>query len=127
MTIDVGVEQAPPLGAAIIPSGGHGHDEHAQLDLPRRTTGSSCDWSTRWTRTTRCSTRSTSTAPGASWCWRATESTRRTSWKDTMLVRTGQTVDVLLDVTNPGRWMAHCHIAEHHESGMMFSFDVEPA
>ena len=25
-----------------------------------------------------------------------------------------------------GRWMAHCHIAEHHESGMMFSFDVEP-
>jgi FtsP/CotA-like multicopper oxidase with cupredoxin domain len=23
--------------------------------------------------------------------------------------------------------MAHCHIAEHHESGMMFSFDVEPA
>jgi FtsP/CotA-like multicopper oxidase with cupredoxin domain len=24
-----------------------------------------------------------------------------------------------------GRWMAHCHIAEHHESGMMFSFDVE--
>jgi hypothetical protein len=25
------------------------------------------------------------------------------------------------------RWMAHCHIAEHHESGMMFSFDVDPA
>jgi FtsP/CotA-like multicopper oxidase with cupredoxin domain len=48
-------------------------------------------------------------------------------WKDTVLVRTGQTVDVLLDVTNPGRWMAHCHIAEHHESGMMFSFNVEPA
>jgi FtsP/CotA-like multicopper oxidase with cupredoxin domain len=23
--------------------------------------------------------------------------------------------------------MAHCHIAEHHESGMMFSFDVEDA
>jgi FtsP/CotA-like multicopper oxidase with cupredoxin domain len=47
-------------------------------------------------------------------------------WKDTVLVRTGETVDILLDVTNPGRWMAHCHIAEHHESGMMFSFDVEP-
>ncbi|HEX5468001.1 MAG TPA: multicopper oxidase domain-containing protein [Gaiellaceae bacterium] len=45
-------------------------------------------------------------------------------WKDTVLVRTGETVDILLDVTNPGRWMAHCHIAEHHESGMMFSFDV---
>jgi FtsP/CotA-like multicopper oxidase with cupredoxin domain len=46
-------------------------------------------------------------------------------WKDTVLVRTGETVDILLEVTNPGRWMAHCHIAEHHESGMMFSFDVE--
>ena len=46
-------------------------------------------------------------------------------WKDTVLVRTGETVDILLDVTNQGRWMAHCHIAEHHESGMMFSFNVE--
>jgi FtsP/CotA-like multicopper oxidase with cupredoxin domain len=46
-------------------------------------------------------------------------------WKDTVLVRTGETVDILLDVTNVGRWMAHCHIAEHHESGMMFSFNVE--
>jgi FtsP/CotA-like multicopper oxidase with cupredoxin domain len=48
-------------------------------------------------------------------------------WKDTVLVRTGETVDILLDVTNPGLWMAHCHIAEHHESGMMFSFNVDPA
>ncbi len=48
-------------------------------------------------------------------------------WKDTVLLRTGETVDILLDDTNPGRWMAHCHIAEHHESGMMFSFDVLPA
>jgi FtsP/CotA-like multicopper oxidase with cupredoxin domain len=48
-------------------------------------------------------------------------------WKDTVLVRTGETVDILLDVTNPGVWMAHCHIAEHHESGMMFSFQVDPA
>jgi FtsP/CotA-like multicopper oxidase with cupredoxin domain len=45
-------------------------------------------------------------------------------WKDTVLVRTGETVDILLDITNPGTWMAHCHIAEHHESGMMFSFEV---
>jgi FtsP/CotA-like multicopper oxidase with cupredoxin domain len=47
-------------------------------------------------------------------------------WSDTVLVTTGETVDILLEVTNPGRWMAHCHIAEHHEGGMMFSFDVEP-
>jgi len=48
-------------------------------------------------------------------------------WKDTVLVRTGETVDILLDVSNPGLWMAHCHIAEHAESGMMFSFDVRRA
>ena len=46
-------------------------------------------------------------------------------WKDTVLVRTGEIVDILLEVTNPGIWMAHCHIAEHHESGMMFSFQVD--
>jgi FtsP/CotA-like multicopper oxidase with cupredoxin domain len=46
-------------------------------------------------------------------------------WKDTVLVRTGETVDILLDITNVGLWMAHCHIAEHHESGMMFSFHVD--
>jgi len=45
-------------------------------------------------------------------------------WKDTVLLRTGQTVDILLDVTEPGIWMAHCHIAEHHETGMMFNFEV---
>jgi FtsP/CotA-like multicopper oxidase with cupredoxin domain len=49
------------------------------------------------------------------------------AWSDTVLVRTGETVDILLDVTNPGIWMAHCHIAEHHEGGMMFSFTVEPS
>jgi FtsP/CotA-like multicopper oxidase with cupredoxin domain len=45
-------------------------------------------------------------------------------WKDTVLVRTGQTIDILMDASNPGLWMAHCHIAEHAESGMMFSFRV---
>jgi FtsP/CotA-like multicopper oxidase with cupredoxin domain len=52
-------------------------------------------------------------------------------WKDTVLLPAGSTVDILLDVSNPGLWMAHCHIAEHTESGMMFSFNVarrpEPA
>jgi FtsP/CotA-like multicopper oxidase with cupredoxin domain len=48
-------------------------------------------------------------------------------WKDTVLVRTGQTVDILFDVSNPGLWMAHCHIAEHMQSGMMFSFNVARA
>jgi FtsP/CotA-like multicopper oxidase with cupredoxin domain len=48
-------------------------------------------------------------------------------WKDTVLLRAGETVDVLLYVTNPGLWMAHCHIAEHIEGGMMFSFEVAPS
>ena len=49
------------------------------------------------------------------------------AWKDTVLVRSGETVDVLLEVTNPGLWMAHCHIAEHNQAGMMFSFPVREA
>jgi FtsP/CotA-like multicopper oxidase with cupredoxin domain len=45
-------------------------------------------------------------------------------WKDTVLIRTGETVDILFDVSNPGMWMAHCDIAEHMQSGMMSSFTV---
>ncbi len=47
------------------------------------------------------------------------------AWKDTVLVPIGSTVDILLDVTNPGNWMAHCHIAEHLQAGMMMHFNVE--
>jgi FtsP/CotA-like multicopper oxidase with cupredoxin domain len=46
-------------------------------------------------------------------------------WQDTTLILKGDTVDILLDVTNPGTWMAHCHILEHAESGMMIPFRVE--
>ena len=45
-------------------------------------------------------------------------------WKDTVLVPIGSYVDILLDITNPGEWMAHCHIAEHLTSGMKLSFTV---
>jgi FtsP/CotA-like multicopper oxidase with cupredoxin domain len=45
-------------------------------------------------------------------------------WKDTVLVDIGDTVDLLIEMTNPGLWMAHCHIAEHAEAGMMFDFQV---
>jgi FtsP/CotA-like multicopper oxidase with cupredoxin domain len=41
-----------------------------------------------------------------------------------VLVGTGETGCILCEVTNPGLWMADCPIAEHHESGVMFSFDV---
>jgi len=33
-------------------------------------------------------------------------------------------VGILLDVSNPGLWMALCHIAELAESGTMFSLNV---
>ena len=46
-------------------------------------------------------------------------------WKDTVLVPAGSVVDILLDPSNPGRWMLHCHIAEHLSAGMMLAFTVE--
>lgn len=46
-------------------------------------------------------------------------------WKDTALIRTGETIDVVVEMSNPGMWMAHCHISEHLESGMMFHFSVQ--
>jgi FtsP/CotA-like multicopper oxidase with cupredoxin domain len=45
-------------------------------------------------------------------------------WKDTVLVPIGHTVDLLFDITNPGDWMFHCHIAEHLSNGMMGMFHV---
>ncbi len=53
--------------------------------------------------------------------------TRNLVWKDTVLVPVGSTVDILLDVSNPGDWMLHCHIAEHLEAGMMSVFTVLPS
>ena len=47
-------------------------------------------------------------------------------FKDTLLITAGETVDLLLEITNPGKWMAHCHIAEHLEAGMRFVFEVDP-
>lgn len=45
-------------------------------------------------------------------------------WKDTVLIPTGSTVDLLFDISNPGKWMFHCHIAEHLTNGMMGMFTV---
>lgn len=46
-------------------------------------------------------------------------------WKDTVLLPTGFVTDVLLEITNPGKWMLHCHVAEHIETGMRMVFEVE--
>ncbi len=45
-------------------------------------------------------------------------------WKDTATVPVGSTMDILIDMTTPGEWMMHCHIAEHLHSGMMLGFSV---
>lgn len=46
-------------------------------------------------------------------------------WKDTVLVPAGGTVDLLVDTSNPGSWMLHCHIAEHLEAGMHIVLTIE--
>jgi FtsP/CotA-like multicopper oxidase with cupredoxin domain len=46
-------------------------------------------------------------------------------WKDTVLVPAGSVVDILVDPANPGRWMLHCHIAEHLATGMMMQVTVD--
>lgn len=45
-------------------------------------------------------------------------------WKDTAIVPVASTVDLLVQMSNPGDWMLHCHIAEHLHAGMMMSFTV---
>ena len=45
--------------------------------------------------------------------------TKNLAWKDTAIIPVGSTVDLLIDASNPGDWMLHCHIAEHLGSGMM--------
>ena len=46
-------------------------------------------------------------------------------WKDTVLLPAAGSVDLLVEMSNPGTWMIHCHIAEHLQAGMMMHFDVE--
>ena len=46
------------------------------------------------------------------------------AWKDTVLLPVGSTVELLVEMSNPGRWMLHCHIAEHLSADMMMEFQV---
>ncbi len=47
-------------------------------------------------------------------------------WKDTAVVPLGSTVDLLVEMSNPGDWMLHCHVSEHLETGMKMIFRVAP-
>ena len=46
--------------------------------------------------------------------------------KDVVLIPPNGTVKIRAFIDNPGRWMAHCHILEHAEMGMMAEILVTP-
>jgi FtsP/CotA-like multicopper oxidase with cupredoxin domain len=43
---------------------------------------------------------------------------------DTVLINGESTIEIQTDFSNPGLWMAHCHILEHAEQGMMTQIRV---
>ena len=47
-------------------------------------------------------------------------------FRDTVLLHGRETIDVGMVPLDWGRWMMHCHILEHAESGMMTEVRVEP-
>lgn len=51
-----------------------------------------------------------------------------TGWKDTILVRPGETVRTLVKFdAHEGAFVLHCHNLEHEDGGMMLNFDVSPS
>ena len=46
-------------------------------------------------------------------------------WKDTVLIPTGSTVDILVLADNPGKWQFHCHISEHLGAGMSSVINIK--
>ena len=46
-------------------------------------------------------------------------------WRDTVIVPVGATIDLLIEMSNPGDWMLNCQIPEHVGSGMSISFRVD--
>ena len=45
-------------------------------------------------------------------------------WSDTVLIPPKGETTIALKADNPGKWMIHCHIIEHQDSGMMATFNV---
>ena len=46
------------------------------------------------------------------------------AWKDTVNLTPRSKIKIAWLPVNPGMWMYHCHILEHHEAGMMANFEV---
>jgi FtsP/CotA-like multicopper oxidase with cupredoxin domain len=45
-------------------------------------------------------------------------------WRDTVLLKRKETVDIAIIALDKGLWANHCHILEHAEAGMMSTFRV---
>jgi FtsP/CotA-like multicopper oxidase with cupredoxin domain len=45
-------------------------------------------------------------------------------WLDTVLVMPQRSERIAFVADNPGKWMLHCHMIEHQESGMATWFEV---
>jgi FtsP/CotA-like multicopper oxidase with cupredoxin domain len=45
-------------------------------------------------------------------------------WLDTVVVPPGATWRIAFVADNPGKWMLHCHMVEHQETGMAAWFEV---
>ncbi|MGB7304175.1 MAG: multicopper oxidase family protein [Burkholderiaceae bacterium] len=47
-----------------------------------------------------------------------------TPWHDTSLIAPHETLEIAFVADNPGDWLLHCHILEHHAGGMGTQFKV---
>jgi FtsP/CotA-like multicopper oxidase with cupredoxin domain len=45
-------------------------------------------------------------------------------WLDSVLVMPKRAEKIAFVADNPGKWMLHCHMLEHHETGMATWFEV---
>jgi len=48
-----------------------------------------------------------------------------TPWRDTSMVAPRETIVIAFVADNPGDWLIHCHILEHHAGGMGTQFRVK--
>jgi FtsP/CotA-like multicopper oxidase with cupredoxin domain len=45
-------------------------------------------------------------------------------WRDTVLMAPRDWLQIAFVADNPGRWLLHCHVLEHHAGGMGARIDV---
>ena len=45
--------------------------------------------------------------------------------RDTYMMQPGEKADLVFIANNPGKWLFHCHMLEHHASGMIGYLSVK--